>query len=102
MYDHVSQRVNHLRFVNHWSQKEVALRLGMTPTSLSNKINGTSRWTLEEEAGLADTFQVSLEYMIGRLPLDSAIPATANKPALEAGLAGSVGRAGLEPATDGL
>ena len=34
MYDHVSQRVNHLRFVNHWSQKEVALRLGMTPTSL--------------------------------------------------------------------
>ncbi|WP_087012410.1 helix-turn-helix transcriptional regulator [Leucobacter sp. 7(1)] len=80
MYDHVSLRVNHLRFGSRVSQKQIALKAGLSAPTLSNKVNGVTRWTLDEVVAIADTFGVTLDYLIGRQPIESATPRKRRNP----------------------
>ncbi len=102
-YDNVSQRVNHLRFINRLSQKQLALRLGLKPATFSQKINGGTRWNLEEIIELTDTFGVSFDYLIGREPIESAMPHNEKTPSEEGvSVVTPVAEAGLDPATSRL
>ena len=104
-YDQVSRRVNHLRFINGLSQKELSLRIGMQAATFSQKLNGGTRWNLEEVIALSDFFSGSLDYLIGRFPIESAKPVNQETPAASAtGVQGelAVAEAGLDPATSRL
>lgn len=72
LQDIVSIRVNHLRFINNLQQKELALRLGMSASTLNNKIHGSGRWGLEDSLALCEIFGVTIDYLTGQLPIESA------------------------------
>ena len=79
----LSVRVNHLRFINGMTQKELALRLGMGGSTLGHKINGLGKWGLEDAIALASIFNVTIDYLIGNEPIESANPTTQASPAAE-------------------
>ena len=79
----LSVRVNHLRFINGMTQKELALRLGMGSSTLGHKINGLGKWGLEDAIALSSIFGVSIDYLIGNEPIESASPTKQNSPATE-------------------
>lgn len=83
VYDAVSQRVNHLLFINKMSQRDLAFRLGIKPPTVTNKMSGRNRWNLEEIIELAGAFGVTLDYMVGREPTDNATPLYAKAPGSE-------------------
>ena len=108
----ISYRVNHLMFINgRVSGRAVALAIGISHTSFNNKLGG-SRWTAQDLIRLSDLFQVSLDYLVGREPLESAVPKNQETPAASAtgvstGLItppgdSLVAEAGLDPATSRL
>ena len=83
----ISYRVNHLMFLNgRVSGRAIAMAIGISHTSFNNKLGG-SRWTAEDLIRLSDYFGVSVDYLIGRLPLESASPVQQKTPA-EAGVSG--------------
>ncbi len=57
----------------------------MKPAALSQKMNGGTRWNIEEIVALIDAFEVSFDYLIGRLPIETAEPVKPKTPA-EAGV----------------
>ena len=81
-----SLRVGYLLLLNgNMSQKELALGLGLTPGQLNHKMVGRSKWGVSEMIALGDFFGVPFDYLIGRLPIESAEPVNAKTPA-EAGV----------------
>lgn len=102
VYDQVSRRVGFLRLINKTSQKELAFRIGMHPAALSKKAKGGARWNLEDVIAISEVFDVTIDYLIGKQPIESAMPVRKKAPTAIAVGAEGVGRAGLEPATDGL
>lgn len=76
VHELTSQRVNYLLFLNHLSQKTLALRIGVSPVQFNKKMNGVSRWAVEDIVAIADALGVSVPYLIGREPIDSARPVT--------------------------
>ncbi|QAB17636.1 XRE family transcriptional regulator [Leucobacter muris] len=78
----VSVRVNHLIFINGLQQKELALRLAMSASTLNNKIHGKGSWGLEDAIALGEIFEVSIDYLIGKAPIEAAVPTQQKAPAL--------------------
>ena len=90
--DTVSVRVNHLLFINRrFNQTALADRLGLSRSTVSQKLAGVTRWNVDEIVTIARTFEVSTDYLFGLEPIESATPNSS-----------LVGRTGLEPVTDGL
>ena len=70
-----SLRVGYLLLLNgNMSQKELAIALGLTPGKLNHKIIGRTKWAVEDLLALSDFFGVSLDYLVGRTPLESVAP----------------------------
>ena len=71
----VSQRLNYLMFLNRPLQhQELALMLGMSSSKFSQKLNGLSKWSLDEVNTIADTFDVSADWLMGRVALEADAP----------------------------
>lgn len=54
------------RKLNHLTQREVASRLGISQPSYVRYENGKAEPTLENLVKLADLFDVSVDYLLGR------------------------------------
>ena len=93
----LSVRVNHLRFINGMTQKELALRLGMGGSTLGHKINGLGKWGLEDAIALSAIFDVTIDYLIGNEPIEAAAPTKQTSPAAEATGDGKWARRGSNP-----
>jgi transcriptional regulator with XRE-family HTH domain len=61
-----SQRLNKLRQKKNISHEKLANELGLTRTTISHWENGIRLPSLETAAALADYFDVSLDYLVGR------------------------------------
>ncbi|WP_129913577.1 helix-turn-helix domain-containing protein [Bifidobacterium pseudolongum] len=48
------------------TQKALAAECDMAPQALSNKLRGSKRFTLQDVARIADCFDVSTDYLLGR------------------------------------
>lgn len=71
----VSQRVNYLLFLNRPLQhRELALMLGMSSSKFSQKLNGLTKWSLDDVNLIADTFDVSTDWLVGRVALEADAP----------------------------
>lgn len=67
----ISYRVNHLMFIiGRASGRRVAAKIGISHTSFNNKLGG-SRWAAEDLINLSDHFDVSVDYLVGRLGLSA-------------------------------
>ena len=98
----VSVRVNHLLFINGFTQAHLAVRLHLTPAAVGNKMQRRARWNLDEIDAMADIFDVSTDYLLGRVPIESAIPVNEAVPASEETGTVVVAGRGFEPLTSGL
>lgn len=70
----ISQRVNHLLFINKLTRRKAAEELGISHSAFNTKINGGSSWKAEELVGLTDRFRVSFDFLVGRQPIEFAEP----------------------------
>lgn len=50
----------------HTLQRDLAGGIGMYPQSLSNKLKGVRPFTLRDISRIADFFDVSLDFLLGR------------------------------------
>ena len=57
------------------TQRQIADYLKVTEQAISNKFRGRSRFTIDQMAALADFFGVSVDYLLGRSPLATAVAA---------------------------
>lgn len=48
------------------TQRELAESLGISPQLLSGKLHGRANYTLRDLGRIADFFDVSLDYLVGR------------------------------------
>jgi len=71
----ISQRVNHLLFINRLTRRRAAEELGISHSAFNTKINGGSSWKADEILELTDRFKVSFDYLFGRIPIEYARPA---------------------------
>lgn len=70
----ISQRVNHLLFINRLTRRKAAEQLGISHSAFNTKINGGSSWRADEIVGLTDRFGVTFDFLIGRAPIEMASP----------------------------
>jgi len=61
-----SQRLNRLRQAKNISHEKLANELGLTRATVSHWENGLRLPSLEIATALADFFDVSLDYLVGR------------------------------------
>lgn len=54
---------------NHVTQRELADSVGMSEQALSNKLCGLKNFTLRDVSRIADFFDVSTDFVLGREPL---------------------------------
>ena len=54
---------------NHVTQRELADSVGMSEQALSNKLRGLKNFTLRDVSRIADFFDVSIDFVLGREPL---------------------------------
>lgn len=68
MFDRIlfGNRINALRKAKNLTQNDLATVLGVTKTQISDLENGKTATTLEKCFALADYFDVSLDYLVGR------------------------------------
>ncbi|MGJ0666075.1 helix-turn-helix domain-containing protein [Bifidobacterium breve] len=57
---------------NHVTQRELADSVGMSEQALSNKLRGLKNFTLRDVSRIADFFDVSTDFVLGREPLEVA------------------------------
>lgn len=57
---------------NHVTQRELADSVGMSEQALSNKLRGLKNFTLRDVSRIADFFDVSVDSLLGREPLEVA------------------------------
>ena len=55
---------------NHVTQRELADSVGMSEQALSNKLRGLKNFTLRDVSRIADFFDVSVDSLLGREPLE--------------------------------
>lgn len=60
------KRLRELRIQNQMTQRDIAQKLNMTQPSYIRYENGKSEPTLECLVKIADTFDVSVDYLLGR------------------------------------
>lgn len=61
-----NERLKTLRFQNGVTQKAIAEGIGVTPGSIQRFEYGTAKPKLDTVVSLADFFNVSLDYLVGR------------------------------------
>ena len=59
-------KIRELRIAKNANQTELANLLGVTKTQISDLENGKTSTTIEKLVQLADYFDVSLDYLVGR------------------------------------
>ena len=91
--DPITLRVKHLVALNGLRQRDLLAPLHLSQGSLGNKYTLRTGWTVNDLLNLADLFGVSLDYLVGREPMESAVPLRNRIP---------VAGAGLEPAASRL
>ncbi len=62
----INERVKNLRVSNNLTQKQLAEVLKIQPNSVQRIEYGTARPSLDTLIALADYFNVSLDYLVGR------------------------------------
>ena len=80
----ISQRVNHLLFINRLTRRKAAEQLGISHSAFNTKINGGSSWRADEIVNLTDRFGVTFDFLIGRQPIELAAPSERTAPARSA------------------
>ncbi|MBT1173875.1 helix-turn-helix transcriptional regulator [Bifidobacterium sp. MA2] len=64
----IAKRISKLMRSRKVLQREVAEAIGMSEQVFSNKMTGLRNFTLKDTAALADVFEVSIDYLTGRIP----------------------------------
>lgn len=64
-YDEVGKRIRRIRLKQNMSQAELAEKLGIAATHMSNIENGKTKLGLEIAVNLSEIFNVSIEFLIG-------------------------------------
>lgn len=72
--ERISQRVNHLLFINRLTRRRAAEQLGLSHSAFNTKINGGSSWKAEELVSLTERFGVSFDFLVGRQAIEFARP----------------------------
>ena len=62
----INERVKNLRLQNNPTQKQLAKILSIQPNSVQRIEYGTARPSLDTLVNIADYFNVSLDYLVGR------------------------------------
>lgn len=62
----IAKNVRRMLRANHLTQRELADSVGMSEQAMSNKLRGLKNFTLRDMSRIADYFDVSLDYLIGR------------------------------------
>lgn len=70
----ISQRVNHLLFINRLTRRRAAEELGISHSAFNTKINGGSSWKADELASLSERFGVTFDFLFARVPIELADP----------------------------
>lgn len=60
------KNIYELRKLNHFTQREVAQRLGISQPSYIRYENGSAEPTLENLVKIADLYDVSVDFLLGR------------------------------------
>ena len=55
---------------NHVTQRDLAHELGVSEQAISDKFHGRSNFTLRDVSRIADYFDVSTDFVLGREPLE--------------------------------
>jgi transcriptional regulator with XRE-family HTH domain len=66
----IARRVRGLLMANHLTQRELAESIGMSEQAMSNKLRGLKNFTLRDVSRIADYFDVSTDFVLGREPLE--------------------------------
>lgn len=61
-----SRRIDRLLRSSHLKRVDLAKYLGLARSTISQKMKGTTRWTLRDISRIADYFEVSIDYLTGR------------------------------------
>lgn len=61
-----ASRISGLIEMRHCLQKDVALAIGMSEQVFSNKMNGLRSFSAKDYKALADFFNTSVDYLMGR------------------------------------
>lgn len=64
--DNPASRISGLIEMRHCLQKDVALAIGMSEQVFSNKMNGLRSFSAKDYKALADFFNTSVDYLMGR------------------------------------
>lgn len=70
----LQQRLKGLRQQRKVTQQDVATAIGITPRNVQNFEYGTTSPSLQNAARLADFFNVSLDYLVGRSNNPARLP----------------------------
>ncbi|MCI1831814.1 MAG: helix-turn-helix domain-containing protein [Bifidobacterium sp.] len=65
-YSKVIKSVNALVEERHLSRSELAFKLGVSASLVSQKLNGRASFTLKDIIKIADLFSVSTDWLLGR------------------------------------
>ena len=57
---------------NHVTQRDLVHELGVSEQAISDKFHGRSNFTLRDVSRIADFFDVSVDSLLGRAPLEVA------------------------------
>ena len=63
-----AERLDEVMFDAHLNGKELALAVGVRPTTIYNLLNGKRQPSIEVLVRLADYFKISADYLLGREP----------------------------------
>ena len=55
---------------HHVTQRDLAAELGISEQAVSDKFHGRSNFTLRDLSRIAEFFDVTLDYLAGRSPLE--------------------------------
>ena len=74
----IAERLAQLEGARHLTQREVAAGIGMLEQTYSNKKNGLRPFSAKDYVALADFFDTSVDYLMGRTldpwPVDNTQP----------------------------
>lgn len=68
----IAKRTRGFLRANHMTQRELADSVGMSEQAMSNKLRGIKGFTLRDVSRIADYFDVSIDSLLGREPLEVA------------------------------
>ncbi|AWB82922.1 XRE family transcriptional regulator [Corynebacterium yudongzhengii] len=93
-------KVDQLMFMHRKTRKELGEVLGVTGASVSNKVYGNSKWSVEELFATADFFGLEVADLLPRR-VDTPVE-NEESPSEEGDSKKMVAGAGFEPTTSGL